>query len=677
MALTRFPLVAAGLALVLVVSALVLKPLIDRSIVAAMFGLGGATQIRLGAVHGEVDHWVAERVHLESAQGSVTLDAPRAVFGMRWIGMRPFISLTLSSPQLTVRAASPRELVDLARTALAGAPPGRAFDLALSGGTIAIAGLRAQPVRIEGLSGDLAAGYRHTTYDLHGLVHEGANRYPFSAIAQAHGNKTVQRWDVPQLPLPVLGVLTEPSGVELRGGTLTDVEAQYVEGGPLHGSALLTDGALTIDGHPLDSLAGSLVFDRDEILSNGLQARDGDAAVTLRGISRYGDLDLFRELYADMAGERGVQSIVLEATAPGVAFGKYVARTDDGPLAVSLLDVNPADPTVRFDSVLADDKIFSGAERTSSMAQRTGAVAGIDGDYFDMGGTSAPQGLMVRGGVLLHSPNEMRETLAVHRDKSITFDLFHFGGTVTTARGRAPITMFNDWPPGEVGLVTPDLGRLPASPNVTFVALSPEAEHGRYRVDEVTPLTERRPASFGLAFGPLARAKLPRPGETVQVEYAVTPSIDDVVAAVASGPVLLKDGAWYEDPHAPAPGERDVRWPVVGVGKLPNGRLLWAAVDGRYYDISIGMTRPEFAALLERFGVRDAIALDSGGSVTMVARVPGEELATVRNHPSDSGGERWVANGLFIYSSAPASPLADLLHVGDLGATGASERKGL
>jgi hypothetical protein len=461
---------------------------------------------------------------------------------------------------------------------------------------------------------------------------------------------------------------------------LHDIDAEYVEGGALRGSALLGDGRIAIGGHVIDGVAGSLAFDRDSLLTNGIAATSGETHETqlsVRGISRYGDLDLLRELYADIAGEKGVQSIVLEATAPGVAFARYIARTDDGPLAVSLLDVNPHDPTIRFDTALAGDKIFSGAERTSSMAQRTGAVAGIDGDYFDMGGTSAPQGLMVRGGTLLHSPNEMRATLAVHRDKSMSFELFHFGGEVTTAKGRVPITMFNDWPPGEVAVITPELGRMPATPAVTFVALSPSGQPGRYRVDEVVPLTERREATFGLAFGPLARPKLPRVGETIDVAYAVTPSIGNVVAAVASGPILLKDGLWYEDPHAPAPGERNVRWPVVGVGKLPNGRLLWAAVDGRYYDISIGMTRPEFAALLGRFGVSDAIALDSGGSVTMVARAPGDEAATVRNHPSDSGGERWVANGLFIYSSAPASPLADLLRTSDLGAASAPTRKGL
>jgi hypothetical protein len=47
------------------------------------------------------------------------------------------------------------------------------------------------------------------------------------------------------------------------------------------------------------------------------------------------------------------------------------------------------------------------------------------------------------------------------------------------------------------------------------------------------------------------------------------------------------------------------------------------------------------------------MALDSGGSVTLVARVPGDENVSVRNRPSDSSYERWVSDGLFLYSSAP------------------------
>jgi exopolysaccharide biosynthesis protein len=124
------------------------------------------------------------------------------------------------------------------------------------------------------------------------------------------------------------------------------------------------------------------------------------------------------------------------------------------------------------------------------------------------------------------------------------------------------------------------------------------------------------------------------------------------VAAIGGGPILVRDGAWYEDPHAPAPDERNYRWPVVALARQADDRLLLVAADGRHPERSIGMTRPEFGELLLRLGVVDAMALDSGGSVTMVSRAPGDATVTVRNVPSDNSAERWVSDALFVYSSA-------------------------
>jgi exopolysaccharide biosynthesis protein len=71
----------------------------------------------------------------------------------------------------------------------------------------------------------------------------------------------------------------------------------------------------------------------------------------------------------------------------------------------------------------------------------------------------------------------------------------------------------------------------------------------------------------------------------------------------------------------------------------------------------MGMTRPEFGDLLQSFGVTDAMALDSGGSVTMVSRAPGDTQATLRNVPSDDSWERVISDALLVYSSAPTGTL--------------------
>lgn len=663
------PLSIAGALVVLLLAVpwFVREP-IDRAAAASLLAMAGARDLKFSALHADGPRFVLDRISFHDQSAHVALEAPQAALTLDWEGTRPVVVLSLMRPHVAVAVDRPAALATLARGVLHVPAVAQGLHLTLSEATIAFAGLRALPLVVEGLSGTVAETERVLTYDVRGAVLEGGRRYPFTAVAGLEGKTVVHRWAAAALPAAALGALLAPSGIELRGGLLRDPGVHFSGPRSLRGAARLVDATVGIDGRTVDGVEGTVAFDQDSFATPQLSGRFGEAPVSLRGEIRFVDLALVRELFDHIANERNLRTVRLEGVADGVVFAKYVTHGDQGPLAVHLLDVDPREPTLRFDTVLAGDHIFSGPERTSSMADRTGAVAGINGDYFDMGGTSAPQGLMIRDGRLLHAPTELRETLVVHRDKSFTFGLYRFHGEVRTSRGSAPITIFNDWPPGDVAVVTPDFGKIPATPNVTFVALAPAARPDRYRVVEVSPLTHARRAAFGLAFGPLVRDELPRRGEEVEVHYALTPPLDDAVAAVASGPLLLKDGRWYEDPHAPAPGERDVRWPVVGVGKLPTGRLLWVAVDGRWYDVSIGMTRPEFAALLQRFGATDAIALDSGGSVTMVSRVPGEDVATVRNHPSDTGGERWVANGLFIYSSATPSPLADVLKSRTVGA---------
>ena len=75
------------------------------------------------------------------------------------------------------------------------------------------------------------------------------------------------------------------------------------------------------------------------------------------------------------------------------------------------------------------------------------------------------------------------------------------------------------------------------------------------------------------------------------------------------------------------------------------------AIDGRQPRLSIGLTRPQLAAYMRSLGAYQAMAFDSGGSVTMVVRLPGHSAPTVVNSPSD-GRERRVADALLVFSAS-------------------------
>lgn len=376
----------------------------------------------------------------------------------------------------------------------------------------------------------------------------------------------------------------------------------------------------------------------------------------VHGATAARDLHQLVHLFASIAAQPAVRWIKVETTAPGIAYGQYAFTTKDIPHVAQLIAVDPKEPSLHFDTAISSDHVISRGERTSDLGTRTKAVAGVNGDYFDIGRTYEPQGMLIRSGTIVRGPTD-REALVIDRKGNVTFAQFRLQGRATWGSHVYPITQLNTWPAGDATIITPDYGTmLPAAPADTFAALT-HLDGDRYRIESIHAVTAPTPVTFGVAFGSLVRETLPPAGAVIRLSYALDPPVRDAVAGIGGGPLLLRDGAWYEDPRAPAPDERDVPWPVIALGRLADSSLLFAAVDGRHPERSIGMSRPDFAELLRGFGVQDAMALDSGGSVTLVSRAPGDDTISVRNVPSDNSAERYISDALFVYSSAPRGTL--------------------
>lgn len=534
-------------------------------------------------------------------------------------------------------------------------------------GTLAVAnGTGREPaLAFEEFRGKAVVAARRVSYDASLTLVSAGQTFPLTGHAATTGDGTTHHyWTAPLLPVAPLATLIGTDGaVEARDGSLHDVAIDA--SATVHASARLDGVDAVFADHKLHGIHGTLVTSGDGVGSRDLagtvdNAVPFDAAGEvhdvdgwfgwLRGGSR--DLTALGTLFSSFAKEPRLQSMRVEATAPGLMFGQYAMTGDHGPVAVSVLALDPRETTLRIDTAIAQDHVFSGGERTSALSVRTGAVGAVNGDYFDIGRTYQPQGMLLRNGELVRGPTD-RAALVIDAAKHVTIAEFRLHGQVRTPEGVMPVTEFNDWPPGHVAVITPAFGKeLPAASGHTFVAL--ESVGGkRYRVTAVTKLDTAIPVRFGIAIGPLVRTPLPHRGEVLTLDYALDPPVDGAVAGIGGGPILLRGGQWFEDPHAPAPDERNFRWPVIALARDSDDRLLLVAVDGRHPERSVGMTRPEFAELLQRFGGIDAMALDSGGSVTLVSRAPGDRNASVRNVPSDNSAERWISDALLIYSSAP------------------------
>lgn len=351
--------------------------------------------------------------------------------------------------------------------------------------------------------------------------------------------------------------------------------------------------------------------------------------------------------------------------APGVTFADYEMVTQDGPLSVHVVAIDLHRPDVRIGTALATDKLISAGETVSSMAHRTGAVAGINGDYFDINQTNQPLNILVQQGRLVRMPMH-RWSIGITKDNSVRFAEYAISQTATLPGGTLALKTMNDFPPpgGGAVLITPEFGPLHAAENVTEIPLTPQTgtpPFATYTAGQIADNTQRQPAGYYLAIGLNAygSAALPNPGDPVTIDGNVYPPLDDIVSAIGGGPLLVKDGAWYADPDGPSKGEFATHMPASGVAVRGDGTLLLFEIDGRQPALSIGVLQPQLASLMIAFGAETGMQFDGGGSSTIVARMPGDATADVQNSPSD-GVERRVADALLVYSDAPQGEAAKL-----------------
>jgi hypothetical protein len=352
----------------------------------------------------------------------------------------------------------------------------------------------------------------------------------------------------------------------------------------------------------------------------------------------------------------------IENVAPGIEYGEYQMLTEVGPLAIHVVAVEPHRTDVRVGNVLAGSALESRGETVGSMARRTAAVAGINGDYFDIGNTNRPENIVVRNGTLLQLPKK-RYALAITRDGYPHIAEFTFSGELVIDQRTMPLDAIDELPPpnGGLSLVTPEYGRVRPQENVTLVELEPSdgtPPLARYRVTGVADNLSPQPPGYYVAIGPgdYSAVDVPQVNATVSAVGNLAPfELNDIATAIGGGPLILHNGAWNDDGDGPNGPEFSKRIPCSGAAVAPDGRLFLIEVDGRQPDVSVGLKRPEFAALMRSLGATEGLALDGGGSSTIAVRRLGDMDAAVVNSPSD-GKERPVGDGLFVYSTAPAGP---------------------
>ena len=367
-----------------------------------------------------------------------------------------------------------------------------------------------------------------------------------------------------------------------------------------------------------------------------------------------------------------------EIITQGAVLQTVEIQTTEGPLNVYVLKIDLSDPFLKVDTIIGADGTLNKNQPVLEMARRTGAVAAINGDFFQMRESGRTIGLAYQGGRLVESPalrNDMYG-FGLTWDKTTLLEIFEFSGQVTAGNQKSfPLSGINK--PGylfmsdtssdieTLNLYDPIWGTTSRGklPDLTGVV---EAVVSNGVVQQV--LTDQPgvaiPADGYIlkGHGQAARFILENlpVGSKVSYTYSVLPQGEKLLAAVGGQALLVEDG------HLPAYftqniGGNNAR---TAVGISMDGKTLYlvavekqVASDGTL--LSRGMSQEELAEFLISMGIWRAVNLDGGGSTTLAARHLGEFEASLINRPQGLS-QRAVPDAIGLFSTAPKGDLKGL-----------------
>lgn len=363
--------------------------------------------------------------------------------------------------------------------------------------------------------------------------------------------------------------------------------------------------------------------------------------------------------------------------ASGVSYQALEVSTTRGTAVAHLVEVDLSQSTVSVD--LLYPGVVAERQPLSGMADAQGAVAGVNGDFFNISATqpgvvptNAPVGPAIASGVDLKAavPTAQRfgpslplgatveDVLGVDVDGVGRLDRLTLRSVLRTRGTSLAIDGMNqyamaeggigafDWRWGSVSreraICGTDTRREdPCSEDVHEVtvrrgrvsAVSPEPGSGSI------PKQDAAVVLLGREEGADALRQL-EIGDPVLVKYDLVASASRVPLVFAvGGQPIVRDGEPVADLNDTVAAVRS------GAGFGPDGRTLFLLALDRN---AAGMTYAELAALLLTLGAESGVNLDGGGSSTLVAREPGASSVTVRNLAAGDF-ERPVPNGIGVF----------------------------
>ncbi|GAB6991322.1 stalk domain-containing protein [Paenibacillus pini] len=391
---------------------------------------------------------------------------------------------------------------------------------------------------------------------------------------------------------------------------------------------------------------------------------------------------------ASAAVASSVSKISEEPVTSGAILMKYkFTTTRSGKQASALADVIRIDlqnPYVQLDVMTGKNGQFTTKQSTGGMAKETGAVAGVNGDYFNTSLEGAPIGGQVTNGQLMSTPSDINGmySFAVTKDGKPVIDQLAFEGNITAADGSSfalagmnkasynPDNSASKFSHVDAMYIYTSAWKAVERPKDSSTTptevlvqnnVITQISDGK-KLDMAVPQdgyilrTHGKAADFvrtHLAVGQPLKASYMLRSKTMG--ESLDPA--NLQMMIGGHTILVNNGK-------ASSFSRD----VSSIGGTRARTALGYSKDGRYaYVVAVekngnssGMSLSELQSFMVKVGVWKGMNLDGGGSTTMVSRPLAEENTQLTFNTEYGTEQRSVVNGVGVYTKAPAGQLKGL-----------------
>lgn len=408
------------------------------------------------------------------------------------------------------------------------------------------------------------------------------------------------------------------------------------------GSSLVPQG----DGSGLGPLQRRALRERGTVMGTPHQTSDGLPGKIARQLPR---------------GARVTPAVVTSDVnyeiAPGMTIREWDQTDYRGPIRANLLTIDLAAANLSMDYLGGPYAVRR--QTVSEMGAAAGAIAAVNGDFFDISDTGAALGVNIdreRGLLQGSATGWIPENASFYLDSAGRPQI---GPLVTKTkfrqRPRWPVSGLNPptVAPNSIGLYTPDWGWTKGY-SVTDGDKSARevvVVNGKIVSNKGT-LSKGRKVKGQVMVGRGSAAKLLKElkvGKKATFKYKAKPGA--TMAVSGDRPILLNGVQTVINDR--------LLHPRTAVGLDVDGnKLLVLVIDGRTAT-SRGYTMVELATMMRALGAESALNFDGGGSSTLYTRRFTGEMGVI-SESSATGEERKVANGLGIFYNAPFPPIVPL-----------------